>query len=288
MGGRISQRRTPSARKRKRTKLQGAQARPTVSRLPGDDLVRLPVTFSDGRPLGLVLVDRQAIRRALHDGFHAVGRSDDEAEVWASWLLDLMLSGLATHIGHYIEMQVALDPLVLATARWNSRKRIQFFLSALQGWPPDALAELSTFPSGRTMVRQIRRHGTRNQRTRLKRLLAQRAAGAAGRPRTSMRGGQDAALAAAHAKHTQHLQAGFDRAQHLRRTGGYRSDARAISAALRQLGYDTSEVTAITASRTVSAAANRTLADATRMTHRTVSARVSRGRQLLADRSALC
>ncbi len=95
------------------------------------------------------------------------------------------------------------------------------------------------------MVRQIRRHGTRNQRTGLKRLLAQRVAGTAGRPRTSLRGGQDAALAAAHAKHTQHLQAGFDRAQDLRRDGGYRSDARAIGTVLRQMGYDTGEVTAI-------------------------------------------
>ena len=286
----MSQRRTPSARKRKRTQPQGAQARPTVSRLPADDRVQLPVTRFDGHLVGIVTLDRQAIRNALHDSFHAVGRSDDEARAGASWLLDLMLSGLATHIGRYIEMQVALDPLVLATARWNGRKRIQFFLSALQGWPPDALAELSTFPSGRTMVRQIQRHGTRNQRTRLKRLLAQRAAGAAGRPRTSLRSRQDAELAAAHAKHMQHLQAGFDRAQHLRRGGGYRSDAHAIGTVLRQMGYDTSEVTAITASRTVSAAANRTLADETRMTHRTVSARVSRGRHVLADadRSALC
>ena len=127
----MSQRRPASARKRKRTQPQGERARPTVSRLPGDDLVSLPVMRFDGHPVGILLVDRQAIRLALHDGFHAVGRSDDEARAGASWLLDLMLSGLATHIGRYIEMQVALDPLVLATARWNWRKRIQFFLSAL-------------------------------------------------------------------------------------------------------------------------------------------------------------
>lgn len=228
-----------------------------------------------GDPLGLLVLQRRRIRDELASKLRALRLPDGIAEPHA----EILMRSLARHVTRWLNAEIQQWVMTMALVPVGSHRDARAIFHGFAS-SPDTLMEVLSLPSIRGTVNFIRQRGTKEERQKLRNVLAGIVRRPVGRP-PGRRDSQssDVSLVLEVDAQRRHLLTGYEyvRSQRRRRRASHFIDPDR----LRELGYNESEIDVLESSRTLAQAVNKLVTRRHRMRVATLRARVSRGRRIL-------